>query len=100
MKILGIEEVNNISNLLITDPPHADYLLAAYEYLVEPIFDPLKASKNFSLSEIQHYDLNSLASTIPASSQQSQDVRSFPVEIGRFIMKKNCLKPVILLWVY
>jgi hypothetical protein len=93
MKILGIEEVNNISNLLITDPPHADYLLAAYEYLVEPIFDPLKASKNFSLSEIQHYDLNSLASTIPSSSQQSQDVRSFLVEIGRFIMKKIALNP-------
>ena len=93
MKILGIEEVDNISKLMITEPPHADTLLAAYEYLVEPIFDPLKASKNFSLSEIQQYDLNSLASKMPSSSQQSPNVRSFPVEIGRFIMQKITLNP-------
>jgi hypothetical protein len=93
MKILDIEEVDNISNLMITEPEHADYLLAAYECLVEPIFDPLKASKNFSLSEIQHYDLNSLASTMPSSSQQSPDVRSFPVDIGRYIMKQITLNP-------
>ena len=93
MKILGIEEVDNISNLMIDQPVHADYLLAAYEYLIEPIFDPLKASKNISLSEILHYDLNSLASKIPSSSHQSQDVHSFPVEIGRYIMKKIILNP-------
>jgi hypothetical protein len=93
MKILSIEEVDNISNLMIDDPEHADYLLAAYEYLLEPIFDPLKASKNISLSKILHYDLNSLASKIPSSSQQSQDVHSFPVEIGRYIMKKIILNP-------
>ena len=28
MKILGIEEVDNISNLMIDQPVHADYLLA------------------------------------------------------------------------
>jgi hypothetical protein len=78
---------------MITEPPHADTLLAAYEYLVEPIFDPLKASKNFSLSEIQQYDLNSLASKMPSSSQQSPNVRSFSVEIGRFIMQKITLNP-------
>jgi hypothetical protein len=93
MKILGIEEVDNISNLMIDQPVHADYLLAAYEYLIEPIFDPLKASKNISLSEILHYDLNSLASKIPSSSHQSQDVHSFPIEIGRYIMKKIILNP-------
>jgi hypothetical protein len=93
MKILGIEEVDDISNLMIDEPVHADYLLAAYEYLIEPIFDPLKASKNFSLSEISHYDLNSLASKMPPYPQQSQGVHSFPVEIGRYIMKKITLNP-------
>jgi hypothetical protein len=89
MKILGMEEVaNEISQLMITDVPHADALLAAYEYLIEPIFDPLKASKNFSLSEIQYYNYHYLASKIPSSTQQNFDVRSFPVEIGRFITKK------------
>jgi hypothetical protein len=94
MKILGMEEeVNKISELMITDPSHADTLLAAYEYLIEPIFDPLKASKNFSLSEIQYYNYHSLASKIPASTQQNFDVRSFPVEIGRFIMNQITLNP-------
>lgn len=95
MKILGIEEeVDNISKLMITDPPHADTLLAAYEYLIAPMFDPLKASKNYSLSEIQEYDLNSLRSKIfSSSSQQNPDVNSFQVEIGRFIMKQIALNP-------
>jgi hypothetical protein len=95
MKILGMEEeVDNISKLMITEPPQADTLLAAYEYLIEPIFDPLKASKNYSLSEIQHYGLNSLRSNIPSSSsQQIADLHSFPVEIGRFITKKTVLYP-------
>jgi hypothetical protein len=95
MKILGMEEeVNKISELMITDPSHADTLLAAYEYLIEPIFDPLKASKNYSLSEIQHYRLNSLSATIPSSSsQQIPNLHSFPVEIGRFITKKLVLYP-------
>jgi hypothetical protein len=89
MKILGVEEVYYISNLLIDEPVHADYLLAAYEYLIEPIFDLLKASKNFCLSEIQYYDLNSLAQKMPPPPQQSQGLHSFPIEIGRYIMKKS-----------
>lgn len=95
MKILDIEEeVNNISDLLVTDPLQADILLSAYEYLIEPIFDPLRASKNYSLSEIQHYRLNSLSATIPSSSsQQIPNLHSFPVEIGRFITKKLVLYP-------
>jgi hypothetical protein len=93
MKILGVEEVDHISNLLIDEPVHADYLLAAYECLIEPIFDPLKASKNFCLSEIQHYDLNSLAQKMPPPPQQSQGLHSFPIEIGRYIMKKITLHP-------
>jgi hypothetical protein len=94
MKFLDIEEVNNISNLLITDPPHADTLLTAYEYLIEPIFDPLRASKNYSLSEIQHYRLNSIATKMRSSSSpQISNLRSFPVEIGRYITKKLVLYP-------
>jgi hypothetical protein len=95
MKILDIEEeVNDISNLLVTDPLQADILLSAYEYLIEPIFDPLKASKNYSFSEIRNYHLNSLASTIPSSSaQQIPNLHSFPVEIGHFITKKTVLYP-------
>lgn len=94
MKILDIEEVNNISNLLVTDPLQADILLSAYEYLIEPIFDPLKASKNYSLSEIRNYHLNSLASTMPSSYfQQIPNLHSFPIEIGRFITKKTVLYP-------
>jgi hypothetical protein len=93
MKILGVEEVDNISNLMIDDPVHADYLLAGYESLIEPIFDPLKATKNFILSEIRHYGLHALASRMPLSSQQRQYVQSHPVEIGRYIMKKIALNP-------
>jgi len=91
MKILDIQEVDNISKLMKTEPPHADTLLAAYEYLVEPIFGPLKAYKNYSLSEIQQYDLNSLRSKIPYP--RTPNLRSFPTEIARFIMKKVAFNP-------
>ncbi len=47
----------------------------------------------YNLGEIRHYDLNPVASKIPSSYQQSQDVHSFPVEIGRYIMKKIALNP-------
>jgi hypothetical protein len=93
MKILGLEEAEDVSNLLLDEPEHADKLLAAYECLIEPLFDPLKASKNFSLSQIQYYNLNTIASKIPSSSQLNADVRSFPVEIGRFIMNQITLNP-------
>lgn len=74
--------VDEISNYLIDDPGTACHLVAKYALILEPIFYTFHANCNLSLSTMKMYDLT------PASQQIT-----FPVEIGRYLMKKLVLYP-------
>ena len=85
LKTLGMdEEVEKLSNLLIDDPRTAYIMIEKYFVLLTPKFDGLKATSNVSFSHMKRVSI-------------SPDLKSskitFPVDIGKNIMKKLIQHP-------
>ena len=85
LKILGMsEEVEMLSNLMIDDPKLAYTMFDKYFVLLTPKFDGLKAGNNVSLNRMKQ---NSISSNLDYKKI------TFPVEVGKNIMKKLVQHP-------
>jgi hypothetical protein len=81
--------VEQIENCLIDDPQKADDLLLSYGMMLEPIFGGLRAHRNTSLSRLKHLVQPAKISELnKGTSGTMSDERRYPVDIGRFLMKK------------
>lgn len=78
VKLLGLDPlIEEISNSMIDDPMRAGRLLTKGDLLCATMLDPLGRHYNMSLSKLKRHDL------------LTNDKISFPVEIGRYLLKKT-----------
>ena len=85
LKVLEMEEeVEILSNLMIDDPISAYYMFEKYFVLLTPKFDGLKANNNVSFNHMKRVSMN--------PNLESKEI-TFPVEIGRNILKKLVQHP-------
>lgn len=85
MKLLKMDEVIEIiSNLMIDNPKNAYSIFEKYFVILTPQFDSLKASCNLSLNHMKRFDIN---------FKDKKDGVLFPVDIGKYVMKKLVQNP-------
>jgi hypothetical protein len=84
LKAIGLHDVTEtIANLLVDSPVEGHHLLSKYMQLTGQKFETLCSVYNQSLSHLNYYDIQ------PNKTENMV----YPVEIGKFIMKKLVLHP-------
>lgn len=84
LRLLKMDDIaDEIVNYIIDDPVKANDMLGTYMIATTPLFDALHAYNNVSLTKMRKFNVPSYGNT---------PIR-YPVEIGKFLMKKLTFLP-------